>query len=54
MAFETWGTLDADRENAVLVLHALTLDSHATGPAGPGHPTPGWWEGMIGPGARCV
>jgi homoserine O-acetyltransferase len=51
VAFETWGTLDADRENAVLVLHALTLDSHATGPAGPGHPTPGWWEGMIGPGA---
>ncbi len=51
VAFETWGALDADRGNAVLVLHALTGDSHAVGPAGPGHPTPGWWEGMIGPGA---
>jgi homoserine O-acetyltransferase len=34
----------------VLVLHALTGDSHVTGPAGPGHPTPGWWEGLVGPG----
>lgn len=34
----------------MLVLHALTGDSHAAGPAGPGHPTPGWWDGLIGPG----
>ncbi len=51
VAYETWGELDADRGNAVLVLHALTGDSHAAGPAGPGHPTAGWWDGMIGPGA---
>jgi homoserine O-acetyltransferase len=51
VAYETWGALDADRGNAVLVLHALSLDSHATGPAGPGHPSPGWWPGIIGPGA---
>jgi homoserine O-acetyltransferase len=51
VAYETWGELDARAENAVLVLHALTGDSHATGPAGPGHPSPGWWPGMIGPGA---
>ena len=38
------------RDNAVLVLHALTGDSHVAGPAGPGHPTPGWWDGLIGPG----
>ncbi|MEU6060380.1 homoserine O-acetyltransferase [Streptomyces sp. NPDC047097] len=50
LAFETWGTLAPDRSNAVLVLHALTGDSHAAGPAGPGHPTPGWWDGLIGPG----
>ena len=50
VAYETWGTLDPDRANAVLVLHALTGDSHATGPAGPGHPTTGWWEELIGPG----
>ena len=51
VAFETWGRLNAARSNAVLVEHALTGDSHATGPAGPGHPTPGWWDGIIGPGA---
>jgi homoserine O-acetyltransferase len=51
VAYETWGTLDATRSNAVLVLHALTGDSHAAGPAGPGHPTAGWWEPLIGPGA---
>lgn len=50
LAYETWGELSPARDNAVLVLHALTGDSHATGPAGPGHPTPGWWEGVIGPG----
>ncbi|WP_114856343.1 homoserine O-acetyltransferase [Brachybacterium sp. YJGR34] len=50
LAYETWGTLDADRGNAVLVLHALTGDSHVLGPAGPAHPSPGWWEEMVGPG----
>lgn len=51
MAFQTWGTLNAGRDNAVLVLHALTGDSHVVGPAGPDQPTPGWWDGLIGPGA---
>ncbi len=51
VAYETWGSLDADRSNAVLVLHALTGDSHVAGAAGPGHPTPGWWDGLVGPGA---
>ncbi|OEV09478.1 homoserine O-acetyltransferase [Streptomyces nanshensis] len=50
LAYETWGRLAPDGSNAVLVLHALTGDSHAAGPAGPGHPTPGWWDGLIGPG----
>lgn len=50
MAYETWGTLDADGGNAVLVLHALTGDSHVRGPAGPGHASAGWWEQMVGPG----
>ena len=50
LAFETWGRLAPDRSNAVLVLHALTGDSHVAGPAEPGHPTPGWWNGLIGPG----
>ncbi|RRQ71136.1 homoserine O-acetyltransferase [Streptomyces griseofuscus] len=50
LAFETWGRLAPDASNAVLVLHALTGDSHVAGPAGPGHPTPGWWEALVGPG----
>jgi homoserine O-acetyltransferase len=50
VAYETWGTLDGNGSNAVLVEHALTGDSHVVGPAGPGHPTGGWWDGLIGPG----
>ena len=41
LAFETWGELAPRRDNAVLVLHALTGDSHITGETGPGHPTAG-------------
>ncbi|HEX7535656.1 MAG TPA: homoserine O-acetyltransferase [Dermatophilaceae bacterium] len=51
IAYETWGTLNPARDNAIMVEHALTGDSHVTGPAGEGHPTSGWWEGLIGPGA---
>lgn len=50
VAYESWGTLSPARDNAVLVLHALTGDSHVVGPAGTGHPTAGWWEGLVGPG----
>lgn len=50
IAYETWGTLNAERSNAVYVAHALTGDSHVAGPAGPGHKTAGWWDGLVGPG----
>ncbi|SON60529.1 Homoserine O-acetyltransferase [Mycobacterium simulans] len=51
IAVQRWGELSPSGDNVVVVLHALTGDSHITGPAGPGHPTPGWWDGVAGPGA---
>ncbi|HZQ30585.1 MAG TPA: homoserine O-acetyltransferase [Mycobacterium sp.] len=51
IAVQRWGELSPARDNVVVVLHALTGDSHVTGPAGPDHPTPGWWDSVIGPGA---
>lgn len=50
VAYETFGTLAPDASNAVLVCHALTGDSHVAGPAGPGHLSPGWWDGLVRPG----
>ena len=50
IAYETWGELKADGSNALLILHALTGDSHAFGSATRAHPTAGWWNGVIGPG----
>jgi homoserine O-acetyltransferase len=50
VAYETWGELDPARDNAILILHALTLDSHAAGGVEPGHLTAGWWDDLIGPG----
>jgi homoserine O-acetyltransferase/O-succinyltransferase len=51
VAYETWGRPSPTGDNAVLVEHALTGDSHAAGPAGAGHLTSGWWDPLIGPGA---
>ncbi|MFP5347795.1 MAG: homoserine O-acetyltransferase [Actinomycetes bacterium] len=50
VAYETWGELSPSADNAVLVLHALTGDSHVVGGVEPGHATPGWWDGLVGPG----
>ncbi|MEO1057048.1 MAG: homoserine O-acetyltransferase, partial [Actinomycetota bacterium] len=50
VAYETWGHLDADASNAILLCHAWTGDSHAAGPAARGHATEGWWDDMVGPG----
>ena len=50
VAYETWGEPSPDRDNAVLLLHALTGDAHVVGDAGPGQATSGWWEDVVGPG----
>lgn len=48
LAYETWGTLNAAKDNAVLILPGLSPNAHAARNAG--NPEPGWWEGMLGPG----
>jgi len=50
IAYESWGELNPAKSNAVLVLHALTGDSHTVGAASDAHPTNGWWDDLIGPG----
>jgi homoserine O-acetyltransferase len=50
IAYETFGTLNTAKDNAILVLHALTGDSHLVGESGPGHPTAGWWQDIVGSG----
>ena len=48
VAYQTWGQLNADRSNAILIFHALSGDSHVTGTHLDGRS--GWWDLMVGPG----
>ncbi|HXD38187.1 MAG TPA: homoserine O-acetyltransferase, partial [Rhodanobacter sp.] len=48
VAYETWGELNAARNNGLLILTGLSPSAHAASSVD--DPAPGWWEGMIGPG----
>jgi len=50
VAYETYGRLNGKKDNAILVLHALTGDAHAAGYHSETDVKPGWWNDMIGPG----
>src|SRR5919205_1563389 len=49
LAYETYGELSPARDNAILLLHALSGDAHAAG-WHHGAAKPGWWDEMVGPG----
>ena len=50
LAYETWGELNQAADNAVLLVHALTGDSHAAGGPDETHRRGGWWDPVVGPG----
>jgi len=50
LAYETYGTLNEDKSNVILILHALSGDSHVAGYYTPDDEKPGWWDNMVGPG----
>ncbi|HSI52326.1 MAG TPA: alpha/beta fold hydrolase, partial [Ramlibacter sp.] len=50
LSFETYGTLNADKSNAVLICHALNASHHVAGTYAGQENSEGWWDTMIGPG----
>ena len=53
LAIETYGTLNADASNAVLICHALNASHHVAGVSADNPDDIGWWDNMVGPGKPC-
>ena len=50
LAYEAWGQLSPERDNVILLCHALTGDAHARDESRPDDPRAGWWNPLVGPG----
>ena len=50
LAYETYGTLNADKSNAILICHALNASHHVAGTYADQPDNVGWWDNMVGPG----
>ena len=54
LVFETYGTLNASRSNAVLVCHALSGGHHVAGTYADNPKNVGWWDNLVGPGLSLI
>ena len=50
LAYETYGSLSETKDNAILIVHALSGDAHVAGFNSEEEEKPGWWDDMVGPG----
>ncbi len=50
LAYETYGEMNADKSNCILIVHALSGDAHVAGRHSPEDRKAGWWDNMVGPG----